>query len=119
MLRRVRLNHISLFFEEDLKGEMMRIMTNIRMFHLISQLLVSPNSCTVRFSPLIKGKQADVNPLILLYGAPGTGKTSLCQGLAQKIAIRMVSKYEQTKLIQIKTATLLSKFYSEYHVMLC
>jgi len=54
-----------------------------------------------------------MNPLILLYGPPGTGKTSLCQGLAQKVSIRLSSTYKQTKLIQIKTATLLSKYYSQ------
>jgi SpoVK/Ycf46/Vps4 family AAA+-type ATPase len=54
-----------------------------------------------------------VNPLVLLYGPPGTGKTTLCQGLAQKISIRLNHTYKQTKLIQIKTATLLSKYFSE------
>ena len=51
--------------------------------------------------------------MILLYGPPGTGKTTLCQGLAQKISIRLNSTYKRTKFIQIKTATLLSKFYSQ------
>ena len=54
-----------------------------------------------------------MNPLILLYGPPGTGKTSLCQGLAQKISIRLNSTYKKTELIQIKTAALMSKYYSE------
>lgn len=55
----------------------------------------------------------DTSPLILLYGPPGTGKTTLCQGLAQKISIRLNSVYKRTKLIQIKAAALLSKYYSE------
>lgn len=54
-----------------------------------------------------------LNPSILLYGPPGTGKTSLCQGLAQKISIRLGAKYKSTELVQIKTAVLLSKYFSE------
>jgi MoxR-like ATPase len=54
-----------------------------------------------------------MSPLILLYGPPGTGKTTLCQGLAQKISIRLNSFYKRTKLVQIKAAALLSKYYSE------
>lgn len=66
----------------------------------------------VRFSQK-PGKRPGLNPLLLLYGPPGTGKTTLCQGLAQKISIRLNFTYKRTKLIQIKTATLLSKFYSQ------
>jgi SpoVK/Ycf46/Vps4 family AAA+-type ATPase len=54
-----------------------------------------------------------MNPLILMYGPPGTGKTTLCQALAQKISIRLSSAYPQAMFLQIKTATLLSKYYSE------
>lgn len=48
-----------------------------------------------------------------MHGPPGTGKTTLCQGLAQKASIRLSATYKETRLIQINTATLLSKFYSE------
>lgn len=76
-----------------------------------------PNSAahhiTVRFSQRQTHKSGEMSPLILLYGPPGTGKTSLCQGLAQKVSIRLSSTYHSTKLVEIKTATLLSKFYSE------
>ncbi|TVY24089.1 Pachytene checkpoint protein 2-like protein [Lachnellula hyalina] len=92
----IELTLARLVFESDLKGELIWMMTNI-----------------LRFSQKSGADSRDVNPLILLYGPPGTGKTTLCQGLAQKISIRLNSTYKQTKLIQIKTANLLSKYYSE------
>jgi hypothetical protein len=50
---------------------------------------------------------------VLLYGRSGTGKSSLCQSVAQKLSIRLSSRYTKTKMIQLKTATLLSKYFSE------
>ncbi|KAH8665204.1 P-loop containing nucleoside triphosphate hydrolase protein [Tricladium varicosporioides] len=85
-----------LIFDEDYKRDLIWTMTNM-----------------LRFSKNTTSRSRDMNPIIMLYGPPGTGKTTLCQGLAQKISIRLSSGYEQVKLIQIKTATLLSKYYSE------
>ncbi|RKF81919.1 Pachytene checkpoint protein 2-like protein [Golovinomyces cichoracearum] len=83
-----------LIFQDDIKGDLIWMMTNI-----------------LKFSRLCE--KGEINPLILLYGPPGTGKTTLCQGLAQKISIRLNSMYTHTRLVQIKTATLFSKYYSE------
>ncbi|MCJ1257091.1 hypothetical protein MMC24_004916 [Lignoscripta atroalba] len=43
----------------------------------------------------------------------GTGKTSLCQALAQKLSIRLSKQYGQTKLIEIHCHSLFSKYFSE------
>lgn len=43
----------------------------------------------------------------------GTGKTTLCKALAQKIAIRQQSSYEDSILVEINSHSLFSKWFSE------
>ncbi|OAF69001.1 Pachytene checkpoint protein 2 [Intoshia linei] len=54
-----------------------------------------------------------LNKIILLHGPAGSGKTSLCCGLAQKAAAMLYNQYQDIYLIEINSQNLFSKWFSE------
>ncbi|KFY07122.1 hypothetical protein V492_07430 [Pseudogymnoascus sp. VKM F-4246] len=85
-----------LILDEDIKQKLVTFMMNL-----------------LKFSGGPGLASSTVNRLVLLSGPPGTGKTTLSIGLAQKLSIRLNKTFEDTTLFQLNAATLLSQYFGQ------
>jgi hypothetical protein len=55
----------------------------------------------------------NINRLVVLHGLSGTGKSSLCRALCQRLSIRLQKIFTSSCLIELSAQTMLSKWYGE------
>uniref|UniRef100_A0A0K0EVX0 Putative pachytene checkpoint protein 2 (inferred by orthology to a C. elegans protein) n=1 Tax=Strongyloides venezuelensis TaxID=75913 RepID=A0A0K0EVX0_STRVS len=80
----------------------------------IKKNIIGYASTLLKFSSLsVSDDIISSNRFILFHGPPGTGKTSLAKGFAQKMSIRFNTTYKSSVLIEINCHSLFSKWFSQ------
>ncbi|RMX75392.1 hypothetical protein D0869_11663 [Hortaea werneckii] len=88
----------SLVFDNRLPSLLLRYL--VRMLGMVKQ----PNLNLAAFN---------WNRLCLLHGPPGSGKSTFCRALAQKLSIRLSKIFPKATLVEVNTNSMLSKYFGE------
>ncbi|KAI7105092.1 hypothetical protein KC352_g37181, partial [Hortaea werneckii] len=88
----------SLVFDERLPALLLRYL--VRMLGMVKQ-------------PSLNLAAFNWNRLCLLHGPPGSGKSTFCRALAQKLSIRLSNIFPKATLVELNTNSMLSKYFGE------